>query len=171
MRHFLWLWGPLEPQEESHKWSFFFNAQFHTRPIFFPPANLFFGIFWLFAGGKKNWPERPVQSFVTRSGRIRAQILFFVMCPNLSNIYQNLSNFGLGIFWSEVHLHFVFSNQLWTTIIIKNIKNFDEESLYLTSHYGMKRRRLLCLWDFFLCFFLLLGRVIEREIPQLQPSD
>lgn len=40
---------------------------------------------------KKNCPAHPVQSFVTRSGRIGAQIFFF-LCPNLSNIYQNLSN-------------------------------------------------------------------------------
>jgi len=28
--------------------------------------------------------------------------------------------------------------------MIENIKNFDQESLYLTFHYGMKRRRLFC---------------------------
>lgn len=53
------------------------------------------------------------------------------------------------------------SNQLWTTVVIKNIKNFDEESLYLTSHYGMKRRRHFCLWDLFLwdLFLLFVGFV------------
>jgi len=52
-------------------------------------------IFWHFLmvcrWKKKNCPAHPVQSFVTRSGRIGAQIFFF-LCPNLSNIYQNLSN-------------------------------------------------------------------------------
>ena len=69
------------------------------------------------------------------------------------------------------------------------MKNFDEESLYLTSHYGMKRRRHFCLWDLFLffcgicfCFlwdlfsFLFVSFFVvclpnEREIPQLQPEN
>jgi len=44
----------------------------------------------LFAAGKKTWPERPFQSFVTRSGRIRAQIPFFC---DVSKFVKHLPKF------------------------------------------------------------------------------
>jgi len=171
MRHFLWLWGPLEPQEESHKWSFFFNAQFHTRPIFFPPANLFFGIFWWFVGGKKT-----VQSswFRVLSLEVVASVpkFAFFLCLNLSNIYQNLSN--------SVTVNFLIGGPL-AFRLFKPIVNDDYHQEHKEfwwrvslSHFSLwnEEEKAFCVCGIsFLCFFLSLGRVIEREIPQLQPSD
>lgn len=101
MRQFLWLWGPLEPQEESHKWSFFFNLS-SLRQLFFPTGKSNFGIFWLFAREK----------ITCRSSRLRvlslevvASVPKFAWGPNLLKIYQNLSN--SVVFRSVVHHPFL----------------------------------------------------------------
>ena len=118
--------------------------QIHAEPTFFPPENLIFGIFGLFTGGKK-WPGRPVVRF---SLEVVDSVPEFVFVAKFVKKHLKICRYIL----TRVPLAFRLFKPIVnddnhpeeSSKIMENIKNFDQESLYLTFHYGMKRRRLFC---------------------------
>ena len=99
----------------------------------------------MFAGGKK-WPGRPVVRF---SLEVVDSVPEFVFVAKFVKKHLKICR---RYILTRVPLAF----RLFKPIVnddnhpeesskmIENIKNFDQESLYLTFHYGMKRRRLFC---------------------------
>ena len=104
-----------------------FLQSFFTAPTFFPQANLILAFSDCLL----------VEKITGRSSRLRvlslevvASVLKFARGPNLLKIYQNLFS------GSPFHF-FVFSNQLWTTVIIKYQEHKEFWWRVSLSHFSL----------------------------------